>query len=63
LVLLGYYYYSVGLSFLSSGTLPGSVDYEVVYTFNTSREVWFFIVDDFGSFRVVVVLLQSIQTI
>ena len=48
---------------LSAGTLPGSVDYKVVYTFNTSREVWFFIADDFGSFRVVVVLLQMIQTI
>ena len=41
-----------------SGTLPGSVDYKVVYTFDTSREVWFFIADDVGSFRVVVVLLQ-----
>jgi hypothetical protein len=48
---------------LSSGTLPGSVDYEVVYAFNTSREVWFFIADDLGSFIVVVVLLQTIQTI
>ena len=48
---------------LSSGTLPGSVDYEVVYAFNTSREVWFFIADEVGSFRVVVVLLQMIQTV
>ena len=48
---------------LSSGTLPGSVDYEVVYSFDTSGEVWFFIADDFGSFRVVVALLKSIQTI
>ena len=47
----------------SSGTFPGSVDYEVVYTFDTSREVWFFIADDLGSFRIVAVLLQTIQTI
>ena len=53
----------VGLNLLSSGTLPGSVDYKVVYTFNTSREVWFFIADDLGPFIVVVVLLQTIQTI
>ena len=48
---------------ISSGILPGSVDYKVVYAFNTSREVWFFIADDLGSFIVVVVLLQTIQTI
>ena len=48
---------------LSSGTFPGPVDDEVVYAFDTSGEVWFFIADDFCSFRVVVVLLQSIQTI
>ena len=51
------------LGLISSGSLPGSVDYKVVYAFNTSREVWFFIADDLGSFRVVVVLLQTIQTI
>ena len=62
-MLLGYYYYSVLLGLISSRSLPGSVDYEVVYDFNTSREVWFFIADDLGSFIVVVVLLQSIQTI
>ena len=61
--MLGYYYYSVILDLISSGSLPDSVDYKVVYAFNTSREVWFFIADDLGSFRVVVVLLQSIQTI
>jgi hypothetical protein len=48
---------------ISSGSLPGSVDDEVVYAFYTSREVWFFIADDLGSFIVVVVLLQTIQTI
>ena len=53
----------VGLHVLSSGTLPDSVDYEIVYTFDTSREVWFFIADDVCSFRVVVVLLQMVQTI
>ena len=51
------------LGLISSGSLPGSVDYEVVYAFNTSREVWFFIADNLGSFRVVVVLLQTTQTI
>ena len=49
----------VSLHVLSSGTLPGSV----VYAFDTSREVWFFIADDLGSFIVVVVHLQTIQTI
>ena len=48
---------------LSSGTLSGSVDYEVFYSFDTSGEVWFFIADDVGSFRVVVVLLQMVQTV
>ena len=48
---------------ISSGSLPGSVDYKVVYAFYTSREVWFFIADDLGSFIAVVVLLQMIQTI
>ena len=48
---------------ISSGSLPGSVDYKVFYAFNTSREVWFFIADDLGSFGVVVVLLQTVQTI
>jgi hypothetical protein len=51
------------LGLISSGSLPGSVDYEIVYAFDTSREVWFFIADDLGSFIVVVVLLQTIQTI
>ena len=48
---------------ISSESLPGSVDYKVVYALNTSREVWFFIADDLGSFRVVVFLLQTVQTI
>jgi hypothetical protein len=45
------------------GTVPGSVDYEVVYTFYTSGEVWLFIADVFCSFLVVGVLLKSIQAI
>ena len=51
------------LGLISPGSLTGSVDYLIVYAFNTSREVWFFIADDLGSFRVVVVLLQTVQTI
>ena len=51
------------LGLISSGSLPGSVDDEVVYALDTSREVWFFIADDLGSFIVVVVLLQTIQTV
>ena len=48
---------------LSSGTLPGSVDDEVIHSFYTSGEVWLFIADFFCSFLVVGVLLKMIQAI
>jgi hypothetical protein len=47
----------------SLGTVPGSVDYKVVYAFYSSGEVWLFIADVFCSFLVVDVLLKAIQTI
>jgi hypothetical protein len=47
----------------SFGTVPGSVDYKIVYTFYTSGEVWLFIADFFCSFLVVDVLLKTIQAI
>ncbi|KAK1647954.1 hypothetical protein QYE76_065759 [Lolium multiflorum] len=45
------------------GVVSASVDYEVVYSFYTSGEVWFFIADPICSFWVVVVLLKTIQAI
>jgi hypothetical protein len=60
--LLGsHYYYSI-LGLFPLGTVSASVDYEVVYSFYTSGEVWLFIADVFCSF-LVGVLLKSIQAI